>query len=547
MLRYATLRYCTILDVSGLSIVSVASLCLPSLTNHPPTNVEDLKGLSKKGRDATLRSTPDDTSASSHTNDTSNEDKRRYLILTYSGEFDRVHYPLPIDFEETPDAEAMARTISWLRKELEIAQQQQKSEFPDPPPNTSSKNANSSTPPHPHPPKSKKKTDPPPSLGDGKNFTKGEFYNLKRENASLKKEIASINDAYIALEEESSKETKKLMREINALDNRAALRAGVGITRSDSANGARERDVRRRLHATETELEKKKEEIRKLQTKHKKDIQRLETKSNRQNKEISVLRSRLRNHTGGSISSVPSSPMSTITDPSPFRSNTRRTTKSRTATPTTTKTKSSVKSSKILHSRGRSMSSERRGNTENFRRPPPPRSVSPRFDPTAYVNNQKEKRRQNELNRGFRGSSGYTSSDSDASSRSSSSLRRRRNNTSLRAASPPAIKRETASASAKPLSSSPSPSPAAAAAKARKIVTERRIRPKTAPNHPLSRKATSTRNNTEQIAKAVDIATDNSSPVNFEISEIDRRLNALQGFLKDAKKKKIAEPQAGHE
>ena len=119
----------------------------------------------------------------------------------------------------------------------------------------------------------------------------------------------SINDAYIALESESSKETKKLMREINALDNRAALRAGVGVGRGDSSGGARERDVRRRLLATETELEKKKEEIKKLQTKHKKDLARLETKSNRQMKEISVLRSRLRN-SSLSTSSVPGTPVS---------------------------------------------------------------------------------------------------------------------------------------------------------------------------------------------------------------------------------------------
>ncbi|CAG9325066.1 unnamed protein product [Blepharisma stoltei] len=44
---------------------------------------------------------------------------KRYLILTYTVEFDRVHYPLPLAFQETPDPEALQRTISRLRFELE--------------------------------------------------------------------------------------------------------------------------------------------------------------------------------------------------------------------------------------------------------------------------------------------------------------------------------------------------------------------------------------------------------------------------------------------
>jgi coiled-coil domain-containing protein 61 len=47
--------------------------------------------------------------------------KKRYIILTYSGEFDRVHYPLPLPFEDTPNPSALRRTISRLRKQLEYA------------------------------------------------------------------------------------------------------------------------------------------------------------------------------------------------------------------------------------------------------------------------------------------------------------------------------------------------------------------------------------------------------------------------------------------
>ena len=40
---------------------------------------------------------------------------KRYLILTYQGEFDKVHYPLPLPFEEHPDPADLKRTIVRLR------------------------------------------------------------------------------------------------------------------------------------------------------------------------------------------------------------------------------------------------------------------------------------------------------------------------------------------------------------------------------------------------------------------------------------------------
>lgn len=40
---------------------------------------------------------------------------KRYIILTYSGEFDRVHFPLPLMYEESPNVKALQRTIRRLR------------------------------------------------------------------------------------------------------------------------------------------------------------------------------------------------------------------------------------------------------------------------------------------------------------------------------------------------------------------------------------------------------------------------------------------------
>ena len=48
---------------------------------------------------------------------------KRYLILTYAAEFDRVHYPLPLQFEEHPDPRRLKATIRQLRAQLAAAAQ----------------------------------------------------------------------------------------------------------------------------------------------------------------------------------------------------------------------------------------------------------------------------------------------------------------------------------------------------------------------------------------------------------------------------------------
>lgn len=47
------------------------------------------------------------------------KNNKRYLILTYSSEFDRVHYPLPLAFEENPDVERLKDIIKDLRVKLD--------------------------------------------------------------------------------------------------------------------------------------------------------------------------------------------------------------------------------------------------------------------------------------------------------------------------------------------------------------------------------------------------------------------------------------------
>lgn len=44
---------------------------------------------------------------------------KRYVILTYTGEYDRVHFPLPLSFEESPNPDALRRTIRRLRAQID--------------------------------------------------------------------------------------------------------------------------------------------------------------------------------------------------------------------------------------------------------------------------------------------------------------------------------------------------------------------------------------------------------------------------------------------
>lgn len=53
---------------------------------------------------------------------------KRYLIMTYASEFDRVHYPLPLLHEGQPDPQRLKAVVHQLRQQLEevtAGQQQQ--------------------------------------------------------------------------------------------------------------------------------------------------------------------------------------------------------------------------------------------------------------------------------------------------------------------------------------------------------------------------------------------------------------------------------------
>jgi coiled-coil domain-containing protein 61 len=45
-----------------------------------------------------------------------NKINKKYFIMSYANEFEKVHYPLPLQYMSTPDTEMMLRTIERMRK-----------------------------------------------------------------------------------------------------------------------------------------------------------------------------------------------------------------------------------------------------------------------------------------------------------------------------------------------------------------------------------------------------------------------------------------------
>jgi len=62
------------------------------------------------------------TSSLRNTNASIAHHLKRYAILTYTGEFDRVHYPLPLMFEEKPNVPSLLRNIRRLRNSVKEQQ-----------------------------------------------------------------------------------------------------------------------------------------------------------------------------------------------------------------------------------------------------------------------------------------------------------------------------------------------------------------------------------------------------------------------------------------
>ena len=47
---------------------------------------------------------------------------KRYLILTLNGEFEKVHYPLPLNYLEEPDIATLRKTFQRMHSEVSLMQ-----------------------------------------------------------------------------------------------------------------------------------------------------------------------------------------------------------------------------------------------------------------------------------------------------------------------------------------------------------------------------------------------------------------------------------------
>lgn len=62
------------------------------------------------------------SSFSSQSSQSNQSQSKRYIILTYASEFDRVNFPLPLAYEENPSVPALQKTIKRLRLKLKELQ-----------------------------------------------------------------------------------------------------------------------------------------------------------------------------------------------------------------------------------------------------------------------------------------------------------------------------------------------------------------------------------------------------------------------------------------
>ncbi len=79
----------------------------------------DLEALKARKAGSQESSSSSETAAMQAGTAKSKSQMKRYVILTYRSEFDRVHYPLPLSHEDGPNPESLRRTIRRLRGVIE--------------------------------------------------------------------------------------------------------------------------------------------------------------------------------------------------------------------------------------------------------------------------------------------------------------------------------------------------------------------------------------------------------------------------------------------
>ncbi|GIL99845.1 hypothetical protein Vretimale_4810 [Volvox reticuliferus] len=288
---------------------------------------------------------------------------KRYLIMTYAAEFDRVHYPLPLLYEENPDPQHLKRVISQLRAEVEALQMEAGSRR-------------------------------------GSEVS-AELRRLREENTTLKHQLKQLERGTSpGAATDQSLEARELSRDLKTVrKERDLLQARLEAAEAEleRERGVHRRELRRRAKEQQElveELGRCKEVIRELKMRVRQLTEDLETRDRRL-ASVDKMRSAYTRGTGEAGSGV--------------RAGSRISSTGRGTSPSYVPPTRGPDSRS--NSRGRQTSS-----TERSRPNSAPVVIRPRFDPTEYVRQRKER----EAGYGSRRSNAPTPPRSGQSSRAPS-------------------------------------------------------------------------------------------------------------------------------
>ncbi|CAM6045728.1 unnamed protein product [Sphagnum compactum] len=191
---------------------------------------------------------------------------KRYLILTYTGEFDRVHYPLPLLYEENPEPEALKRTIRRLRDELEEVK------------STLQKKLGQTH---------------PPLLNDEDSIQSidsenAELPKLREENARLKAQLTCMEDSYRLCGHISPSDWREVEDDRKTLEKELALtrkKCDLLLSRVDA-----KKDSRKETQMLQARLDQLQEDLQLERTLHRKAVAQLAKDNAALNQEVRSVR-----------------------------------------------------------------------------------------------------------------------------------------------------------------------------------------------------------------------------------------------------------------
>ena len=226
--------------------------------------------------------------ASFGSNRSSSNNKKRYLILTYAVEFDRVHYPLPLAFEKEPDVESLKRTVQRLRKDIA-----RKDKMMNGTAKKSSTAANNNS-----------NNIMMEDYSDGNTTViiamREELDALRKQNKRLKNSSKTTTNAqYERLKEDSTLEIKRLRKECKSLQTQLNLVADDrdrmrGRSAAQSLNQRSNNDVSRQLKIVSKKLRNVEKALDSEKAQHNRTKQKAQKYANKAKAEVSRLKDQIK-------------------------------------------------------------------------------------------------------------------------------------------------------------------------------------------------------------------------------------------------------------